>query len=43
MISDQNNHYYYAQIKRLIEQYFVLQADKKYEDFIKEFTKVLNL
>lgn len=33
----------YSEIKALVDDYFVLQREKHYEDFIKELAKILNI
>lgn len=33
----------YAQVKRLVGQYFILREDKNYEEFIRELIDVLGL
>jgi len=31
----------YSEIKRLLDEYFILQEDKKYEDFIRKLVMIL--
>jgi hypothetical protein len=33
----------YSEIKRLIDEYFKLQEDKKYEDFIRKLVMILRI
>jgi hypothetical protein len=33
----------YSAIKRLLDEFFVLQDGKKYEDFIKKLVKILGV
>lgn len=33
----------YSAIKNLVDQYFILEEGKKYEDFIKELVNILKI
>jgi hypothetical protein len=33
----------YSEIKRLIDEYFALHEDKKYEDFIRKLVMILRI
>lgn len=37
------NYHEYSAIKQLIDRYFVLHENKRYEDFIRELTGILNI
>ena len=38
-----NSYKEYSEIKRLIDDFFILQKDKKYEDFIKQLVEILKV
>lgn len=38
-----NEHHQYSAIKRMIDEYFNLRDDKKYEDFIKKLVMILGV
>ena len=38
-----NSYKEYSEIKNLIDQYFILEEGKKYEDFIKELVMILKI
>lgn len=37
------NHQEYSAIKRLIDDYFEIKGEKKYEDFIKKLVMILRI